>query len=244
MTRTRIVPLPLSVSTAFAPPPVGIRWRRCRRCFRWQPDSRRRKPCQARRYTRDRAADPIAIPDFVPVRAGGRRSGREVNQVNHQNLRRSGLFQRSIRLLHRGIQTIDAHPRFQDWKVINAQALVHRPRRPRAGRPLQGRIPIVDTFAGTYLIGRSFFGQPRQHAADRAIIFDQSMSASPAKKGYFFFSTSTGLSFVDETGPKERRVNGFAIMDQDGANSALSHGGDDLVLRALQSGQAGSDLHV
>ena len=36
--------------------------------------------------------------------------------------------------------------------------------------------------------------------------------------------------FVDETGPKERRVKRLAIMDQDGANVRYLTRGDDLVL--------------
>ena len=36
--------------------------------------------------------------------------------------------------------------------------------------------------------------------------------------------------FVDETGPKERRIKRLAIMDQDGANVRYLTRGDDLVL--------------
>jgi len=38
------------------------------------------------------------------------------------------------------------------------------------------------------------------------------------EKGYF----DSRIVFVDETGPKERRVKRLALMDQDGANSATS----------------------
>ena len=36
--------------------------------------------------------------------------------------------------------------------------------------------------------------------------------------------------FIDETGPKERRVKRLAIMDQDGANVRYLTRGEDLVL--------------
>ena len=45
-------------------------------------------------------------------------------------------------------------------------------------------------------------------------------------KGYF----DTRIVFVDESGPKERRVKRLALMDQDGANVRYLTRGDDLVL--------------
>ena len=46
------------------------------------------------------------------------------------------------------------------------------------------------------------------------------------EKGYF----DSRIVFVDETGPKDRRVKRLAIMDQDGANLRYLTRGDDLVL--------------
>src|SRR5204862_4869983 len=44
--------------------------------------------------------------------------------------------------------------------------------------------------------------------------------------GYF----DSRIVFIDESGPKERRVKRLAIMDQDGANVKYLTRGDDLVL--------------
>jgi TolB protein len=46
------------------------------------------------------------------------------------------------------------------------------------------------------------------------------------EKGYF----DSRIVFVDETGPKERRVKRLALMDQDGANTRYLTRGDELVL--------------
>ena len=46
------------------------------------------------------------------------------------------------------------------------------------------------------------------------------------EKGYF----DSRIVFVDETGPKERRIKRLAIMDQDGAGTRYLTRGDDLVL--------------
>ena len=49
------------------------------------------------------------------------------------------------------------------------------------------------------------------------IIADQVYEQLTGEKGYF----DTRVVFVDETGPKDKRVKRLAIMDQDGANVRL-----------------------
>jgi TolB protein len=171
---------------------------------------------------------PIAIPDFIlgggPEDSG---PGREVNQVITNNLRRSGLFQPldQASFIER-IQTIDANPRFQDWRVINAQALVTG----RIGRVPDGRYKVEyrlwDVFSGSYLNGQQFFGQPENMRRVGHIISDQIYERITGEKGYF----DSRVVFVDETGPKEHRIKRLAIMDQDGANVRYLTSGDDLVL--------------
>ena len=171
---------------------------------------------------------PIAIPDFLsgggPEEGG---PGREVNQVITNNLRRSGLFQPldPASFIER-IQTIDANPRYQDWRVINAQALVTG----RVGRVPDGRYKVEyrlwDVFAGGYLNGQQFFGQPDNMRRIAHIISDQIYQRITGEKGYF----DSRVVFIDETGPKDRRVKRLAIMDQDGANVRYLTSGDDLVL--------------
>src|SRR5258706_298595 len=58
------------------------------------------------------------------------------------------------------------------------------------------------------------------------IISDQIYERITGEKGYF----DSRVVFVDETGPKERRVKRLAVMDQDGANVRYLTSGDDLVL--------------
>ena len=61
------------------------------------------------------------------------------------------------------------------------------------------------------------------------------------EKGYF----DTRIVFVDETGPKDRRVKRLAIMDQDGANVRYLTRGDELVLTPrFIADDAGNHLHV
>ena len=69
----------------------------------------------------------------------------------------------------------------------------------------------------------------------------RSTSSSRARSGYF----DTRVVFVDETGPKDRRVKRLAIMDQDGFNVRLLQQGPGAGAdAALQSDQSRDHLHV
>ena len=64
---------------------------------------------------------PIALPDFVSEAD----TGRNVTSVITSNLQRSGLFApiNPAAFIER-VTNSDNVPRFQDWRAINAQALV------------------------------------------------------------------------------------------------------------------------
>ena len=170
---------------------------------------------------------PIALPDFV---AGGSADGevaRNVTQVITANLRRSGLFAPidPAAFLER-VTTIDALPRFPDWRTINAQALVTgRITRQSDGR-LKSEFRLWDVFAGQQLTGQQYFTVADNWRRVAHIISDTIYERLTGEKGYF----DSRVVFVDESGPKERRVKRLAIMDQDGANLRYLTRGDDLVL--------------
>ncbi|RWL04754.1 MAG: Tol-Pal system protein TolB, partial [Mesorhizobium sp.] len=64
---------------------------------------------------------PIAITDFQ----GGDALGAEISKIVSADLKRSGLFAPIDKSAFiEKIANPDAAPRFEDWKVINAQALV------------------------------------------------------------------------------------------------------------------------
>ena len=66
---------------------------------------------------------PIAVPDFVSVATQDAAAGRNVSQIIAFNLQRSGLFAPIDQAAYiEKILTIDALPRFADWRQINAQA--------------------------------------------------------------------------------------------------------------------------
>ncbi len=166
---------------------------------------------------------PIAITDFV----GENDAGRGITGVITNNLRRSGLFAPvdPASFIER-INNIDVTPRYQDWRVINAQTLVTG----RVQRQGDGRFSVAfrlwDISAGQYMIGQQFLTQPENWRRIAHIISDLIYQRLTGEKGYF----DTRIVYVDETGPKDKRVKRLAIMDQDGANVRYLTRGDELVL--------------
>jgi len=170
---------------------------------------------------------PIAIPNFVPGSAADTEVGVGVTQVITNNLRRSGLFAPIDQAAYiEKIGNIDAAPQFQNWKTINAQALVTgRMTRQSDGR-LKAEFRLWDVNTGQQLTGQQYFTSPEYWRRIAHIISDQIYERLTGEKGYF----DSRVVFVDETGSKERRVKRLALMDQDGANVRYLTRGADLVL--------------
>lgn len=173
------------------------------------------------------AALPIAITNFVPGSPSDNEVGVGVTQVITNNLKRSGLFNPidQAAFIER-ISNIDVAPQFQNWKTINAQALVTgRMTRQPDGR-LKAEFRLWDVASGQQLTGQQYFTSPEYWRRIAHIISDQIYERLTGDKGYF----DSRVVFVDETGAKERRVKRLAIMDQDGANVRYLTRGSDLVL--------------
>ncbi len=131
------------------------------------------------------------------------------------DLKRSGLFAPIDKgAFIEKISNPDAAPRFEDWKVINAQALVTGRVTQEADGRLRAEFRLWDTFAGQQLIGEQFFANKANSRRVAHIIADAIYERLTGEKGYF----DTRVVFIDESGPKNERKKRLAIMDQDGAN--------------------------
>ena len=162
---------------------------------------------------------PIAVTDF----SGGDALGAEISGIVAADLKRSGLFAPIDKgAFIEKISNPDVAPRFDDWKVINAQALVTG----RVSKEGDGRVRaeyrLWDTFAGQQLSGEQFYANAANTRRVAHIIADAIYERLTGEKGYF----DTRVVFVDESGAKNARKKRLAIMDQDGANVRyLSKGG-------------------
>ena len=96
-------------------------------------------------------------------------------------------------------------------------------------------------FAGQQLDGKQYNTTPDNWRRIAHIISDAIYERLTGEKGYF----DSRVVFVDESGPKDRRVKRLALMDQDGANVRYLTRGDDLVLTPrFSSSPRHHHLHV
>ena len=156
---------------------------------------------------------PVAIPDLAGT-GDAARVGRDIARVIQANLRNSGLFRPVDRQAF--IQTPEAAaqtPRFQDWRVIGAQALVTG-RVESQGDRLRVEFRLWDVLPETQLQGTAFTAPAANWRRIAHLISDVIYERLLGEKGYF----DTRVVFVSETGPRDRRTRRLAIMDQDGEN--------------------------
>ncbi|MBU2582295.1 MAG: Tol-Pal system protein TolB [Alphaproteobacteria bacterium] len=167
---------------------------------------------------------PIAVPNFL---GDDPKLAADIAGVLASDLQRSGLFQ-SLDPASFLEQITDANraPRFPDWRAIRADALVVG----RVTRESDGRVTaefrLWDVTTGKQLSGQRFTTSGEYWRRIAHIIADQVYERLTGEKGYF----DTRVVYVDETGPKQKRVKRLAIMDQDGANARLLSNGSELVL--------------
>ena len=108
---------------------------------------------------------PIAITDFLSDDG----IGAEIAAIVAADLKRSGLFAPIDKgAFIEKITDTNAAPRFEDWKVINAQALVTGRVSQEADGRLRAEFRLWDTFAGQQLIGEQYFANKAEFAPRRA----------------------------------------------------------------------------
>ncbi|MCO5064721.1 MAG: Tol-Pal system beta propeller repeat protein TolB [Rhizobiaceae bacterium] len=165
---------------------------------------------------------PIAVTDFL-----GEGLGVEISSIVAADLKRSGLFAPIDKAAFvEKISNPDAQPRFEDWKVINAQALVTGRVSTEADGRIRAEFRLWDTFGAQQLVGEQFFAPMANKRRVAHIIADAIYKALTGEEGYF----DTRVVFIDESGPKDKRLKRLAIMDQDGANVRYLSKGSTIAL--------------
>jgi TolB protein len=167
---------------------------------------------------------PIAIPPFL---GDDPRIAADVAGVVASDLESSGLFQPlDPKGFIERIGDLNAVPRFADWRSAGAEALV-------VGRVSQlpdGRVRaefrLWDVVLGKQLTGQQFTTTVSNWRRVGHIMADQVWEKLTLEKGYF----DSRIVFIDETGPKQKRIKRLAMMDQDGFNVRLLSQGGELVL--------------
>ena len=170
---------------------------------------------------------PIAVVDFLSNAPTGQRVGSDVAGVIRADLERSALFhsvEPSAFIEH--IQAMEVPPRFADWKIISAQALVVGQVTPLPDGRIQIEFRLWDVFAEQSLTGFQYTTTPDNWRRIAHKIADKIYQQLTGEQGYF----DTRVVFVSETGPRVRRVKRLMVMDQDGANPFFLTSANAMVL--------------
>ena len=166
---------------------------------------------------------PIAVTDFISSDG----IGAQISGVISNDLKSSGLFAPIGKgAFIEKVSNPDVAPRFEDWRVINAQALVIGRVVEEGDGRLRAEYRLWDTFAGEQMAGEQYFTNRDNWRRVAHIIADAIYQRLTGEKGYF----DTRIVFVSESGPRDARVKKLAIMDQDGANVRYLTRGDNIVL--------------
>jgi TolB protein len=169
---------------------------------------------------------PIALPSFS-AEGGDSKLSADMTSIIAADLRRSGLFKPldPASFIQKNM-SVNSTPRFGDWRQISTQALVTGTVTKQPDGRLRAEFRLWDVFASEQMLGQQFYTTPENWRRLAHIISDAIYERLTGEKGYF----DTRIVFVDETGPKDKRIKRLAIMDQDGANVRYLTRGDDLVL--------------
>ncbi len=152
--------------------------------------------------------------------------GSDISKIIENNFRSTGLFNPLKKDAF--VQKPDiAHlkPRFEDWRLIKAQALVTGKLLVKNGK-LKVEFRLWDLTASKEMLALAFTTTPENWRRVAHIISDKIYERLTGEEGYF----DTRIIYVAETGPKNKRVKRLAIMDQDGAQTKYLTLGNELVL--------------
>ena len=141
--------------------------------------------------------------------------GEEISKIIEKNFKNTGLFNPLKKDAF--VQKPDiAHlkPRFEDWRLIKAQALVTGKLLIKDSK-LKVEFRLWDLAAAKEMTALAFTTTPSNWRRVAHIISDKIYERLTGEEGYF----DTRIIYVSESGPKNQRIKKLAIMDQDGFNT-------------------------
>jgi TolB protein len=169
----------------------------------------------------------IAIPDLYAASPADAQVGADVARVVSADLERSGLFAPiDPKAFIQDSASLQQAPRFNDWKLINAQALVSGVAQSRGNGQINVQFRLWDVGGGSQMAGFQYTAASTNWRRVAHKIADEIYKRITGEDGYF----DTRIVYISETGPKDHRIKRLAIMDQDGENHKFLTDGAVLVL--------------
>lgn len=159
---------------------------------------------------------PIAVPKFIAENGGAERLAADIAAVIINDLASTGLFREIPGTAHiSGVSNFNAAPQFEDWRVVNAQALVTGAVSTSNDGRLVVKFRLFDVFAqATIGDGVQYVGSAEGWRRMAHKVADTIYSRITGESGYF----DSRIVYISETGPKNDRRKRLALMDYDGAN--------------------------
>lgn len=170
---------------------------------------------------------PVAITDFVPKDGSGGPFATDIPKVISNDLASTGLFRLvSPQSFIQDSVSMQTQIRFNEWKAINAQALVNGTVTKLPDGRTRVEFRLFDVYGQTQLTGMAYMTTPQNWRRIAHIISDEIYKRLTGEGGYF----DSRIVYVAESGSALNRVKRLAIMDQDGANHRYLTDGRSLVL--------------
>ncbi len=170
---------------------------------------------------------PIAITPFFGQAPDDAQMGQSITGVASADLERSGLFKPiDPKAFIQTPESLRVAPHFNEWRTINAQALVSGAVDKQPDGRLRVEFRLWDVYAEQQMIGLAYFTTPQNWRRIAHIIADAIYKRLTGEEGYF----DSRIVYISETGPLQNRIKRLAIMDQDGANHKFLTNPGTLVL--------------
>ena len=162
---------------------------------------------------------PIALPNFVGVSDEAQSRGADITRVVTNDLASSGLFAPISQDAYiEDIENIDLRPRFADWRVIDASALLVGTVTIQDDGRLVVAFRLWDTRLEEQLLGLQYRTAPENWRRVAHRVADEVYQRLTGEAGYF----NTRIVYVAEgRGIEGETLRQLAIMDQDGANPSF-----------------------
>ena len=170
---------------------------------------------------------PIAISLFAASSPESAESGRNINQIISANLAGSDFFKIVDPAAYiQSPEELRTTPRFADWRIINAQALLSGTIDQPSKDQLVVEFRLWDILTGNQLSGLRYDTRSNLWRRVAHKISDNVYERMTGEPGYF----DTRIAYVSQTGPATNLTKRIALMDQDGANHRFLTDGANHVL--------------
>ena len=170
---------------------------------------------------------PIGINDFIGFTEEEKDVAKQITKLVIADLNNSGLFKViDPKAYIQRISNPNIMPKFADWKIINAQALIIGSTKLETNGNIRIEFRLWDVFAEQQMAGWAFNTARSNWRQISHRIADKVYERLTGEIGYF----DTRIAYIAESGPAQKRIKRLAIMDQDGANHRFLTNGTNLVL--------------